>query len=156
MENPVHLASVRQLGAQAVPMSWGEVYTSLQTRVIDGQENPVAIIHAYKLNEVQKYLSLTGHFYSPAPLSMSLKKFKQLKPEWQKLFIEAALNAAAFERRIIRENEAKQLKDLKAQGMVVDTVDKRLFIDAMAPVYNNFSIKYPDWKNILKKIRATQ
>jgi tripartite ATP-independent transporter DctP family solute receptor len=64
MENPVHLASVRELGAQAVPMSWGEVYTSLQTKVIDGQENPVAIIHSYKLNEVQKYLSLTGHFCS--------------------------------------------------------------------------------------------
>lgn len=156
MENPVHLASVRQLGAQAVPMSWGEVYTSLQTKVIDGQENPVAIIHAYKLSEVQKYLSLTGHFYSPAPLSMSLKSFNQLKPEWQKLLLEAALNAAAFERKIIRDNEAKQLKDLKAQGMVVDTVDKRLFIDAMAPVYDNFSIKYPDWKKILKKIRATQ
>jgi tripartite ATP-independent transporter DctP family solute receptor len=156
MENPVHLASVRQLGAQAVPMSWGEVYTSLQTKVIDGQENPVAIIHAYKLSEVQKYLSLTGHFYSPAPLSMSLKKFKQLKPEWQQLFLKAALDAAAFERKIIRDNEAKQLKDLRAQGMVVDTVDKRLFIDAMAPVYDNFSLKYPDWKKILKKIRATQ
>ncbi len=156
MENPVHLASVRQLGAQAVPMSWGEVYTSLQTKVIDGQENPVAIIHAYKLNEVQKYLSLTGHFYSPAPLSMSLKKFKQLKPEWQKLFLEAALSAAAFERKIIRDNEAKQLKDLKAQGMVVDAVDKNLFIKAMAPVYDKFSMKYPEWKNILKKIRATQ
>ncbi len=156
MENPVHLASVRQLGAQAVPMSWGEVYTSLQTKVIDGQENPVAIIHAYKLSEVQKYLSLTGHFYSPAPLSMSLKSFNQLKPEWQKLLLEAALNAAAFERKIIRDNEAKQLKDLKAQGMVVDTVDKRLFIDAMAPVYDNFSMKYPEWKKILKKIRATQ
>ncbi len=156
MENPVHLASVRQLGAQAVPMSWGEVYTSLQTKVIDGQENPVAIIHAYKLSEVQKYLSLTGHFYSPAPLSMSLKSFNQLKPEWQKLFLEGALNAAAFERKIIRDNEAKQLKDLKAQGMVVDTVDKRVFIDAMAPVYDDFSMKYPDWKKILKKIRATQ
>lgn len=156
MENPVHLASVRQLGAQAVPMSWGEVYTSLQTKVIDGQENPVAIIHAYKLSEVQKYLSLTGHFYSPAPLSMSLKSFNQLKPEWQKLFLEAALDAAAFERKIIRDNEAKQLKDLKAQGMVVDTVDKRVFIDAMAPVYDDFSMKYPDWKKILKKIRATQ
>ncbi len=156
MENPVHLASVRQLGAQAVPMSWGEVYTSLQTKVIDGQENPVAIIHAYKLSEVQKFLSLTGHFYSPAPLSMSLKSFNQLKPEWQKLFLEAALNAAAFERKIIRDNEAKQLKDLKAQGMVVDTVDKRVFIDAMAPVYDDFSMKYPDWKKILKKIRATQ
>ncbi|KPK21375.1 MAG: hypothetical protein AMK69_21895 [Nitrospira bacterium SG8_3] len=156
MENPVHLASVRQLGAQAVPMSWGEVYTSLQTKVIDGQENPVAIIHAYKLSEVQKYLSLTGHFYSPAPLSMSLKSFNQLKPEWQKLFLEAALNAAAFERKIIRDNEAKQLKDLKAQGMVVDTVEKGLFIDAMAPVYDSFSMKYPDWKKVLKKIRATQ
>ena len=156
MENPVHLASVRQLGAQAVPMSWGEVYTSLQTGVIDGQENPIAIIHAYKLSEVQKYLSLTGHFYSPAPLSMSLKSFNQLKPEWQKLFLEAALEAAAFERKIIRDNEARQLKDLKAQGMVVDTVEKRPFIDAMAPVYDNFSMKYPDWKKILKKIRATQ
>ena len=156
MENPVHLASVRQLGAQAVPMSWGEVYTSLQTKVIDGQENPVAIIHAYKLNEVQKYLSLTGHFYSPAPLSMSLQKFKQLKPEWQRLFLKAALDAAAFERKIIRDNEAQQLKDLEAQGMVVDRVDKGLFIDAMDPVYDRFSLKYPDWKKILEKIRATQ
>lgn len=156
MENPVHLASVRQLGAQAVPMSWGEVYTSLQTKVIDGQENPIAIIHAYKLSEVQKYLSLTGHFYSPAPLSMSLKKFKQLKPEWQELFFEAAIKAAAFERQLIRDNEAKQLKEIKAQGMVVDTVDKALFIDAMAPVYDRFFEKYSGWKGIVEKIREAR
>ena len=156
MENPVHLASVRQLGAQAVPMSWGEVYTSLQTGVIDGQENPIAIIHAYKLIEVQKYLTLTGHFYSPAPLSMSLKKFNHLKAKWQKLFLQAALKAAAFERKIIRDNEAEQLKDLKAQGMLVDTVDKALFVRAMAPVYDKFSQKYPEWKEILEKIRANK
>jgi tripartite ATP-independent transporter DctP family solute receptor len=156
MENPIHLASVRQLGAQAVPMSWGEVYTSLQTKVIDGQENPIAIIHAYKLSEVQKYLSLTGHFYSPAPLSMSLRRFNRLEPAWQKLFLEAALEAAAFERKIIRDNEAKQLRDLKAQEMVVDTVDKSLFVEAMAPVYEKFSQEYPDWKAILIKIRSTQ
>lgn len=156
MENPIHLASVRQLGAQAVPMSWGEVYTSLQTKVIDGQENPIAIIHAYKLSEVQKYLSLTGHFYSPAPLSMSLKRFNRLEPAWQKLFLETALKAAAFERKIIRDNEAKQLRDLKAQEMVVDTVDKSLFVEAMAPVYEKFSQEHPDWKAILKKIRSIQ
>ena len=156
MENPVHLASVRQLGAQAVPMSWGEVYTSLQTKVIDGQENPIAIVHAYKLSEVQKFLSLTGHFYSPSPLSMSLKKFKQLKPEWQKLFKEAAIKAAAYERKLIRDNEAKQLKEIKARGMVVDTVDKAVFIEAMDPVYNKFYEKYPDWKGIVDKIRAAQ
>ncbi len=156
MENPVHLASVRQLGAQAVPMSWGEVYTSLQTGVIDGQENPIAIIHAFKLSEVQKYLSLTGHFYSPAPLTMSLKKFKELKPEWQKLFLEAALKAAAYERKLIRDNEAKQLEDLKAQGMVVSTVDKAIFVEAMSPVYDKFGQKYPAWKETLEKIRAAE
>lgn len=152
MENPIHLASVRQLGAQAVPMSWGEVYTSLQTKVIDGQENPIAIIHAYKLFEVQKYLSLTGHFYSPAPLSMSLRRFNQLKPARQKLFLRSALEAAAFERKIIRDNEAKQIKDLIGHGMIIDTVDKSLFVEAMAPVYEKFCQKYPDWRIILKKI----
>lgn len=155
MENPVHLASVRQLGAQAVPMSWGEVYTSLQTKVIDGQENPVAIIHAYKLDEVQKHLTLTGHFYSPAPLIISLNVFKGLEPQWQKLFFEAAVKAAAFERKLIRDNEAKQLKEIKARGMVVNTVDKAVFIEAMTPVYHTFFEKYPQWKKIVEKIRAT-
>jgi tripartite ATP-independent transporter DctP family solute receptor len=156
MENPVHLASVRQLGAQAVPMSWGEVYTSLQTGVIDGQENPVAIVYAFKLSEVQKYLSLTGHFYSPAPLSMSLKKFNALKPEHQQAVLDAALKAAAYERKLIRDNEAKQLEALKEQGMVVSEVDKAAFVEAMAPVYDQFGQKYPGWQKVLEQIRATE
>ncbi len=156
MENPVHLASVRQLGAQAVPMSWGEVYTSLQTGVIDGQENPVAIVYAFKLSEVQRYLSLTGHFYSPAPVSMSLKKFKSLKPEYQKVFLDSALKAAAYERKLIRDNEAKQLAALKEQGMVVSEVDKAVFVEAMAPVYEQFGKKYPGWQTVLKRIRETE
>lgn len=156
MENPVHLASVRQLGAQAVPMSWGEVYTSLQTKVIDGQENPVAIIHSNKMNEVQKYLSLTGHFYSPAPLTMSLKKFQALKPEWQKAFLKLALNGAAFERNLIRENERKQIAELKGWGMDVRTVDKTVFVKAMKPVYEQFFQKYPAWKEIVSQIQATK
>ena len=156
MENPVHLASVRQLGAQAVPMSWGEVYTSLQTGVIDGQENPIAIIYAFKLSEVQKYLSLTGHFYSPAPLTMSLKKFNDLKPEYQQIFMEMALKAAAYERKLIRDNEATQLAELKKQGMEVSEVDKEPFIEAMAPVYDEFGKKYPNWKTILEQIQATK
>ncbi|MFO8165264.1 MAG: TRAP transporter substrate-binding protein [Thermodesulfobacteriota bacterium] len=156
MENPVHLASVRQLGAQAVPMSWGEVYTSLQTKVIDGQENPIAIIHAYKLNEVQKYLSLTEHFYSPAPLTMSLKKFNSLKPEWQKLFIKTAVEGAAFERKIIRDNEQKQIKELRTWGMDVKTVDKGSFFQAMQPVYDKYMKQYPEWKTVIKKITETK
>ena len=156
MENPVHLDSVRQLGAQAVPMSWGEVYTSLQTKVIDGQENPIAIIHAYKMNEVQKYLSLTGHFYSPAPLTMSLKRFQSLKPEWQRLFIQTAVEIAAFERSIIRDNEQKQLDDLKAWGMDVRTVDKGIFFKATQPVYEKYMKQYPGWKPIISEIGKTK
>lgn len=156
MENPVHLDSVRQLGAQAVPMSWGEVYTSLQTKVIDGQENPIAIIHAYKMNEVQKYLSLTGHFYSPAPLTMSLKRFQSLKPEWQRLFIETAVEIAAFERSIIRNNEQRQLDDLKAWGMDVRTVDKGIFFKATQPVYEKYMKQYPGWKPIISEIGKTK
>jgi len=156
MENPVHLASVRQLGAKAVPMSWGEVYTSLQTKVIDGQENPVAIIYAYKLNEVQKYLSLTGHFYSPAPLTMSLKRFNSLNSEWQKLFIQTAIEVASFERKIIRDNEQRQLKDLKEWGLDVRTVDKGNFFKAMQPVYDKYIKQYPNWKMMIKKITETK
>ncbi len=156
MENPVHLASVRELGAQAVPMSWGEVYTSLQTKVIDGQENPVAIIHGYKLNEVQKYLSLSGHFYSPAPLTMSLHRFKSLKPEWQKLFTKTAVEVATYERKIIRDNEQRQIQDLKAWGMDVRTVDKAIFLKAMEPVYAKFIKEYLDWEAIIQKIRDTK
>lgn len=156
MENPVHLDSVRQLGAQAVPMSWGEVYTSLQTKVIDGQENPIAIIHAYKMNEVQKYLTLTGHFYSPAPLTMSLKKFGSLKPQWQKLFIETAVEVAAFERSIIRDHEQSQLDDLRAWGMDVTTVDKSIFFKATQAVYEKYIKQYPDWKPIVVEIGKTK
>jgi tripartite ATP-independent transporter DctP family solute receptor len=156
MENPVHLASVRELGAQAVPMSWGEVYTSLQMKVIDGQENPVAIIHSHKLNEVQKYLSLSGHFYSPAPLTMSLQRFKALKPERQELFMKTAAEVAIFERKIIRDNEQKQIQDLKAWGMDVRTVDKSIFLKAMEPVYAKFIKQYPEWEPIVHRIRDTK
>ncbi len=156
MENPVHLASVRSLGVQAVPMSWGEVYTSLQTKVIDGQENPVAIIHVNKLNEVQRYLSLTGHFYSPAPLTMGLRRFKSLKPDWQNLLIRIAVEVAAYERQIIRDSEEKQIRDLKAWGMDVRSVDKGIFVKAMEPVYAKFINEYPDWGPIIERIRATR
>lgn len=152
MENPVHLASVRQLGALAIPMSWGEVYTSLQTGVIDGQENPVAIIHSTKLNEVQKYLTLSGHFYSPAMLTMGLRRFRKLTPELQRLITDAALGAAVFEREAIRENEARQISELKEWGMDVRTVERDPFVQAMKPVYDRFVDRNPGWKEIIDAI----
>jgi TRAP-type transport system periplasmic protein len=152
MENPVHLAAVRHLGAKAIPMSWGEVYTALQTGVIDGQENPVAIVYSTKLNEVQKYLTMSGHFYSPAMLTMGLKKFQGLKPDLQRLMIEAARAAAVFERSVIRDNEARQLQELKDRGMKVQGVDKEIFVQAMKPVYEEFIGSNPAWKAVIDQI----
>ncbi len=152
MENPVHLASVRHLGAKAIPMSWGEVYTALQTGVIDGQENPVAIVYSTKLNEVQKYLTMSGHFYSPAMLTMGLKKFQGLEPDLQRLMIEAARAAAVFERSVIRDNEARQLQELKDRGMKVQGVDKEIFVQAMKSVYEEFIGSNPAWKAVIDRI----
>ena len=87
---------------------------------------------------------------------MGLKPFNSLKPEWQKLFIEAALKTAAFERKLIRDNEAKQIEELKNLAMDVGSVNKTVFIEAMAPVYEQFFQKYPGWKEIVEKIRASK
>jgi TRAP-type C4-dicarboxylate transport system substrate-binding protein len=135
-------------------MSWGEVYTALQTGVIDGQENPVAIVHSTKLNEVQKYLTLSGHFYSPAMLTMGLRRFRELAPDLQRVLLEAAAAAAAFERTAIRENEARQLAELKEWGMDVRGVDKDVFVRAMEPVYDEFVGANPSWKSVIERILA--
>jgi TRAP-type C4-dicarboxylate transport system substrate-binding protein len=101
-------------------------------------------------------LSLTGHFYSPAPLTMSKKKFDSLKPEWQELFVKTAIEAAAFERKVIRDAEKKQVEELKSWGMDVRTVDKQLFVEAMQPAYDEFYKQNPSWKAIVEEIRATK
>jgi len=106
MENKVHLAAFRAFGASPTPMAWSEVYTALQQKTIDGQENPVAIIYHQKLVEVQKYLALTRHFYSPTPLLMSLKAFNALPQDTQKIMADTALECATYERNLLRDSLA--------------------------------------------------
>jgi len=155
MDNPIHLASIRELGAEPIPMAWGdEVLTALQKKTIDGQENPVGIIWANGMEKLQEHMSLTGHFYSSAPLCMNQTKFDSLKPEWQTIFMEAAREAADIERKIIRDQEQEQLKELKTRGMDIRSIDTELFIDAMKPVYTTFLNKYPSWEAVENKIRA--
>jgi len=156
MENPVHMDIVRSLGALATPMAWGEVYTSMQTGVIDGQENPVAIIWTQKVYEVQKYLCLDGHVYSPSPLTMSLAKFNSLSSELQKIFIDCALEAGQYERSIIRDSEAEQVEAIKKAGLEVTYPDKTPFLEATKSVYDKYLTKYPEWKPIVEEILASK
>ncbi|MEN6441434.1 MAG: TRAP transporter substrate-binding protein [Syntrophobacter sp.] len=154
MENKIHLATFRTFGASPTPMAWGEVYTALQQKTIDAQENPIAVIYTSKINEVQKYLALTGHVYSPAALLMSEKSFGSLPGDIQRVMLDAAIECAAFERNYLEATETKQLEELKANGMQVTLPDKKPFQDAAASVYKEFESQFG--KEMVERIMSTR
>ncbi len=118
MESELHKELWRILGANPTPMGW-PVYTELQQGTIDGQENPLSVIAVYKLYEVQPFLSLTGHVYSAHISVANLQWFEKLSRERRQLLLEAARDAAVYQRRWNRENEAAFLTQLKEKGMQV-------------------------------------
>lgn len=140
------------LGAQPTSMSFSEVFTGLQQGVIDGQESPLATIASSSFNEVQKYLSLTGHFWTNECLLVNQKKFASLTEEQQKIIEE---EAKAAEKRI-REKNVKADEDLvtelKNKGMQVNEVDKAAFVQKLQPLYEEWGKKIgPDLMNAYKK-----
>lgn len=154
MDNPVHMMAVRDLGAEAVAMKWGEkVLDDLKSEALDGQENPISIVHANRMNETQKYLSLTQHFYSSAPLCMNKNNFHALLPQWQEIFLESAKEAAVFERDFARQAEKKHLEELESKGMDIRTVNLDSFINSMESVQDFFLGKYPIWKETVQRIK---
>ncbi len=151
MENPIHIDAVRQLGALPTPMAW-PIYTELQTKVLDGQENPIAIIYVSKFWEVQRYVALTGHFYSAAPITMNLRRFNSLPSDVQRTFIHTARQVALYQRSLIRNQERQQLEALKQHGMIVTVPDREAFRRAMQPVYDKYFQQFPIWRQIVQKI----
>jgi tripartite ATP-independent transporter DctP family solute receptor len=140
MEAPTHLAIWRAIGANPTPMAW-PIFTALQQGVIDGQENPIAVIHAAKLTEAgQKYLTLSRHVYS-ALVFIGNKTFIDGLPEADRqVFLTAARNASLQGRTFIRDNETRQLAELKAAGMEIeDQPDMAAFRQATAPVLAGLS-----------------
>ena len=145
MENKVHLSAWNSAGFNPTPMAWGEVFTAMQQGVIDGQENPIAVYYATKLWDAkQKYLSLTAHVYSPAPILMSKKVFDGMPKEDQELFSKTAMEVAQFQRKINRDAEESRLQEVAAKGItVVRDVDRDSFRQAMSPVFDQFSSQFP-------------
>ena len=151
MQNPVYIDTFNALGANTVPMAWGDCLTALKQGTIDGQENPVVVIYSYKLWETQKYLSLTRHTYAPAVILMSLKLWNSLSPDEQAIFTEAGKEAAEAGRKYDNDNEKTQLDEIKANGMqVIEDVDVDAFRKAVEPVYTKYSAQFGD---LLKQIQ---
>jgi tripartite ATP-independent transporter DctP family solute receptor len=143
MENKVHLAAWKEAGLNPTPMAWGEVYTALQQKVIDGQENPIAVYYASKFWDVQKNFSLTAHVYSPSPFLMSKKTFDAMPKEDQELFVKTSYEVGKFQRKTNRDAEEDKLKDIASKGVtVVRDVDRESFKKAMAPIYDQFSSQF--------------
>ncbi len=142
MENPVYIDTFKALGANVIPMAWTEALTALQQGTIDGQENPVVVIHSFKLYETQKHLSLTRHTYAPALIIMSLKVFKSLPTDIQKIFEESAQQAAEYARKVNGENEERLLKELVDFGMQVAQPELDAFREAVKPVYDKYSNRF--------------
>ena len=120
MQNNVFLESFRTLGANAVPLPFSELFSALETKTVDGQENPYNTILSSKFYEVQKYLSVTNHVYSPWIVTVSKKWWDGLSKDEQKVLLDAAKASRDFERRDTREEAARALGDLKAKGMQIN------------------------------------
>lgn len=146
MENPVYVATFRQLGADAIPMAWNEALTAMQQGTIDGQENPVNVIHSFKLIETQSYMTMTRHTYAPAIFVMGMPKWSQLSEEAQEIVMQAAREASQYERELNAAAEGEQLQALKDSGMnIVEDADLAAFAAAVQPVYEEYGEKFGDY-----------
>jgi TRAP-type transport system periplasmic protein len=133
-ESRVQVDTWTALGANASPMAWTEVFTALQQGVIDSQENPIPTIYDVKFYDVQRYLNLTQHVYSPAPLMMGTQLFNSLSEEDQAIVLEAAELAVPVQREASQRMEQELIAELESLGMTVTRPDLEPFRERVQPV----------------------
>jgi tripartite ATP-independent transporter DctP family solute receptor len=138
-------------GANPSPMKFSEVFTALQTGVMDGQENPFTQIHSAKFQEVQKYLSLTGHVYTPAYVTVGARKWESLPADVRKVLEDTAKETQSFVYATAEKADTDLLGQLKAGGMQVNTPDKNAFIAASKAVYEEFAKEVPGSKELIDR-----
>lgn len=130
-ESKVWIELIKTLGGIPTPVSFGELYSALQQKVVDGQENPVATIYSMKYYEVQKYLSLDSHTYEAAAVLINPKFFNKLSKEHQKIIIDAAKDAADFQRTKLEQIDSDRLAIIKKAGVVIEEkLDVKAFVEA--------------------------
>jgi tripartite ATP-independent transporter DctP family solute receptor len=143
MENRVHMEAFSDLGAAPTPMAFPELFTALQQGVVDGQENPITVISASKFWEVQDFVSLTGHVYSPAVILASPGLFDGLTDEQKGWFREAATASAAATRAEVNRLEEEGVALLRENGMeVITDIDKAPFAALAEPAYAIYTYEY--------------
>ena len=164
MQNNVFLTSFQTLGANAIPLAFSELFSALETKTVDGQENPFNTILSSKFYEVQKYMTVTNHVYSPWIVTVSKKWWDQLSKDEQKVLMDAAKTSRDFERKDTRAEAAKAMGDLKARGMEINELspaESARMRDKLTKVYASIGadIGMDLWNETqaeLKRIRAAK
>ena len=143
--NPVFLETFKTFKANPVPMPFAELYGALESKAVDGQENPFAVIESSKLYEVQKYVSGTNHVYATNPVQISTRFWDRLSPVEQKLLQDASTEAQNWQRTVSREVSSKALSELTAKGMIYNDVPAaelaRMRAD-VRPLHDKFAATY--------------
>lgn len=163
MQNPVFIDTFKAAGANAVPLAFAELFTALETKAVDGQENPYTTIVSSKFYEVQKYLTVTNHVYSPWIMTASKVWWDKLSKDEQKILMEAAVASRDFERVDTRAQAQKALDELKAAGMDVTVMPEpevAKLREKAAPVTQTVinNVGQPLWDEVqaeIKKSRTT-
>ncbi|WP_304618562.1 TRAP transporter substrate-binding protein [Paracoccus sediminilitoris] len=156
MQNDVFVDMMSALGANATPMPYGEVYSSIQTGVIDGAENNFPSYDSSGHAEVAKYFTLDEHLMVPELVAMSKASWDKLSPEDQEIIREAARNSATVQRELWAEQEKASQEKVEAAGAeIITEIDKTPFIEAMAPVYEKY-VTTPEAQDLVKRIQDTQ
>jgi len=135
--NAINVDWVSALGANPTPMAFTEVYSAMEQKAIDGHENPVTVVNANKLYEVQKYLALSNHQYNPQAVIVSKKLWDSMSDDERKIFSDAAVEATAYQRKMSREQAVSALENVKKNGMQVSefsAAEMAKFRDKMKPV----------------------
>lgn len=148
------VAMFKSYGANPSPLAFSELFTALQTGVMDGQENPFTQIYSAKLHEVQKYLSLSGHVYTPAYLTAGANKWKSYSPEVQQALSEAAKEVQAYVYKVAAADEDVLLEKIKAAGVAVNQTDSDAFVKASSAIYKEFSQEVPGSGDLITKAQS--
>jgi tripartite ATP-independent transporter DctP family solute receptor len=141
-------------GANPSPMKFSEVFTALQTGVMDGQENPFTQITSAKFQEVQKYISLTGHVYTPAYATVGAKKWATLPADVRKILEDTAKETQAFVYDLAEKGDTELLGIITAAGVKSNTPNKDAFVAASKPVYDEFAKEVAGSKEVIDKAIA--
>jgi tripartite ATP-independent transporter DctP family solute receptor len=143
-ESPVWVEMIRAMGGAPTPIPFGEVYTALQQKTVDGQENPIPTIYSRKFYEVQAHLSMTRHMLQNNTMVVNKRSFERLSPEFQKVLMEEAAAASAKNSKLQQERETSMLEEIRKSGRtaIVDSPDRAAFAAKMAPAMQKLESRW--------------